>query len=111
VSKYMLLFVGKEGDPDDQSEQTREYSAKWAGWMGELAGKGALESGLPFEWSGKVVKSDSVEDLELDEVDIGGYLLVNAGSIDEAVEIAGGAPNVELGGSVIVRECAEIPGQ
>jgi hypothetical protein len=110
LAKFLYLLVGLEHDVDDQSEESQAYSAKWVDWMADLAKDGTLDGGLPLKWSGKVVSSDKVEDVELEEVDIGGYLVVNADSLEKATEIARGAPNVELGGSVIVRPCEEIPG-
>jgi hypothetical protein len=37
---------------------------------------GIIESGLPLEWGGKVVKRESVTDLQLQQEDIGGYRLI-----------------------------------
>ena len=39
------------------------------------------------------------------EVDIGGYLIVEAETLDAAAEIARGAPHIALGGTTIVRAC------
>jgi len=42
-------------------------------------------------------------DCELDRVDVGGYALVSADSIELATGIAATAPHTKLGGSTIVR--------
>jgi len=76
--------------------------------MAGLASKGILVSGLPLEWRGKVVKKDAVSDLQLQQEDIGGYLLIRAGSLDEAVEIAKQAQHKALGGTTIVRPCLDV---
>ena len=70
--------------------------------------EGKLESGAPFVPSGKQLKGESVSELELAEVDIGGYILLEADSIHEAVDIALRAPHVGLGGGTIVRPCVEL---
>ena len=70
--------------------------------------RGAYDSGLPLEWSATAVTKDSVTDHPLDKVDLGGYMIINAASLDEAVEIAREAPNVALGGTIIVRPCLDI---
>jgi len=47
-------------------------------------------------------------DLQLQEVDIGGSLLINAESLEDAVEIAQQAPHMALGGTTIVRPCMAL---
>jgi hypothetical protein len=54
------------------------------------------------------VKKEVVTDLQLQQEDIGGYLLIRAESMDEAVEIARQAPHMALGGTTIVRPCLEV---
>jgi hypothetical protein len=109
VPKYMLLFVGMATQPDASDATTRDYNASWMQWIGGLAQRGVLESGAPFEPTGRRVEADSSADLELDTVDIGGYLLVEAGDLDEAVAVAQEAPHMALGGSTIVRPCVDLP--
>ena len=48
-------------------------------------------------------------DLVLDRVDIGGYALVTADSIEDAAEFARQAPHTALGGSTIVRPLMARP--
>ena len=68
-----------------------------------------LESGGPFLGTGKRVDRDGVADLVLDRVDIGGYALVTADSIEDAAEFARQAPHTALGGSTIVRPLMARP--
>jgi hypothetical protein len=49
------------------------------------------------------VDRDGVTDVELDRVDIGGYALMSADSIDSATAMAATAPHTKLGGSTLVR--------
>jgi hypothetical protein len=46
---------------------------------------------------------DWVSDLELKPVDVGGYQIIEAGTKEEAIDIARGAPHVALGGTTVVR--------
>jgi hypothetical protein len=110
VPKFMLLFVGLAAPGVAADAQTQDYMAQWGRYMGALAQEGSLESGLPFEPTGKVVGKDAVSELELGTVDIGGYLLVNAASMDDAIEISRRAPHMALGGTTIVRPCLELGG-
>jgi hypothetical protein len=60
VKKFLLLFVGRSAQPAADDAQTQEYNRKWVEWMATLARQGRMESGLPLEPNGKVVKQDSV---------------------------------------------------
>ena len=115
MSKYLFLF---RNDPDNltdaqaQPEAWQEHMMKWKAWMGGLAEQGKLLGGEPLNKEGKVVKgkAKSVIDgpfVEGKEV-VGGYLLVNAGNLDEAVEISKGCPTYEENGAVEVREITEM---
>jgi hypothetical protein len=103
MAQFMLLFVGFGAPEQADDEETQAYARKWVDWMAGLARQGALESGGPFVGSGKRVERDGTADLVLDRVDIGGYALVTADSIDEAAEMAGRAPHTALGGATLVR--------
>jgi hypothetical protein len=109
MATFMLLFVGRGADPGATDTQTAEFNQKWVEYMAGLAQSGQLRSGAPFEQSGRVVGRDDVSDLELDEVDIGGYVLLEADSLEAAEEIAGQAPHIALGGTTIVRPCIPVP--
>jgi hypothetical protein len=101
--RFMLLFRGLAAAPEAEDEQTAEYNARWASWMGGLAERGALLSGAPFGPGGSVVTGVEVSRLELERVDIGGFALIEAESEGAAVEIAKSAPHAVLGGTTVVR--------
>ena len=109
MGQYMLLLVGRGAQPRATDEQTRNYNARWMEYMGGLARSGVLRAGAPFAATGQVVRRGAVSDAELGEVDIGGFMLIEAESAEAAAQIAGQAPHIELGGSVIVRPCLEVP--
>lgn len=109
MAKFLLLLEGLAAQPSAPDEQTAAYNRKWAEWAGSLASSGVLESGLPLTATAREVTKDSVTDLPLRTTDIYGYLLINAGSLDEAVGIARQAPHIELGGKTIIRPCTEPP--
>ncbi|NND33607.1 MAG: hypothetical protein HKN76_13535 [Saprospiraceae bacterium] len=109
MSNFMFLFRGGDAQRVQQSpEEMQAHMQKWGVWMGGLKEKGKLIDGLPLGKEGKVVeKSGEVitngpfaEGAEV----VGGYLIVTADSIDEAVEISKGCPIFEHGGTTEVRE-------
>lgn len=105
----MYLFRGGDARMAELSpEQSQDHMAKWKTWMGQLAQDGRLIDGLPLSRDGKQVQQAGavVHDgpfTEGKEV-VGGYLIVNAENIDEAVELSKGCPIFENEGSVEVRE-------
>jgi hypothetical protein len=109
MATFMLLFVGRGADPDATDTQTAEFNQKWVDYMAGLAQSRQLRSGAPFESTGRVVGREGTSDLELNEIDIGGYVLLEADSLEAAEEIAGQAPHIALGGTTIVRPCIPVP--
>ena len=107
MKRFMLLFVGLAAQPQATDDETKSYNQLWGTWIGGLAQRGILESGSPLEFAGKVVAKDSVSEFQPERVDIGGFLLIKTASMDEAVEIAGQAPHIALGGTTIVRACMQ----
>lgn len=109
MAKYLYLFRGGDGRMEHLSpEQTQEHMQKWGAWMQGLAQQGKLVDGLPLGRDGKVVQKAgaTINDgpfAEGNEV-VGGYLIVNADSLDEAVEISKGCPIYEHEGTTEVRE-------
>ena len=104
--RYVLLFRGLAASPAATDEQTVEYNERWGTWMGELGKAGVLVAGGPFQPRGYVVAADQTDELELQRVDIGGFLLIEADDDQAAQAIARAAPHVALGGSTIVRPVA-----
>jgi hypothetical protein len=109
MNKFMFLFRGGDSRRAQQSpEEMQAHMEVWKTWMGDLAGKGQLVDGLPLGKDGKVViqSGENITDgpfAEGNEI-VGGYLIVNAKDIDEAVEISKSCPIFEHEGTVEVRE-------
>lgn len=110
MTKYMFLFRGGNYEKLQQSpEEMQAHMQKWINWMQGLSKQGILVDGLPLGKEGKRVTDGG--DVILDgpfaegkEI-IGGYLIVNANSLDEAVTISKGCPVLEREtGQVEVRE-------
>ena len=109
MSNFLYLFRG--GDPEWRNqppEVVQAHMQKWGVWMGGLKEQGKLVDGLPLAETGKVVEKagEVITDgpfAEGAEV-VGGYLIVTADSLDEAVEISKGCPIFENKGNVEVRE-------
>ena len=107
MSEFVFLYRGPSA-PTGSPEQMQQVMQKWLAWFKDLGEKGHIKSpGHPLERVGKVVKgtSKSVHDgpfAESKDV-VGGYTLIEAKDLDQAVELSKGCPILERDGSVEVR--------
>ena len=106
MEKFMYLFRGGHA-ADEAQNVPAEHMQKWGKWMESLAKKGILVAGEPLQPVGKQVNGNKkvITDgpfVEGKEV-VGGYFIVNAKDINEAVEISKDCPIFELDGKVEVR--------
>jgi len=86
----------------------QKTTQKWVAWFKELGEKGHIKDpGHPLEPAGKVVmgKQKTVHDGPYAEAKdiVGGFTLIEAKDLSQAVELSKGCPIFEVGGSVEVR--------
>jgi hypothetical protein len=108
MEKFIFLYRGKDGghgglSPDDM----QKHMQKWQAWMGGLAKQGIMGDSQPLKPTGKQVTGTkkTITDgpfIEAKEM-VGGFTVVNAKDINEAVEIAKGCPIFEVDGKLEVR--------
>ncbi|HEX9272269.1 MAG TPA: YciI family protein [Candidatus Binatia bacterium] len=109
MSKFMYLFRSNPTAYQSLSpEQMQQTLKKWMDWKDTLEKSGHIKQfGERLDGTGKVVrgKSKTVTDGPYIEVKdfIGGYMLVEAKDIDQAVELAKGCPVLESDGTVEIR--------
>ncbi|MEV4320555.1 YciI family protein [Actinocrispum sp. NPDC049592] len=108
MTQFLVLLVGKPPAVGAQDAVTREYNAKWMAWMGDLAASGALRGGAPLVWGGRTVAKESVTPLEMQSMDVGGYLVIEAASAEAVAEILQSSPSIQIGGEAIIRECVPV---
>jgi|CXWL01.1.fsa_nt_gi hypothetical protein len=109
MEKFLFLFRGSDAGTSQQSpEEKQSHMQKWGIWIGRLAERGIFLAGDPISKEGKMVnggnKSVSDGPYKANGESVGGYFIINARSIDEAVEISKDSPIFEFGGSVEVRQ-------
>lgn len=106
MEKYMFIFFG--GDPSQLSPDAQQtHMQKWFDWVEKLTqekryvgGEALLPGGKTIKGSKKVVTDGPfTESKEL----VGGYFVVLAKNLDEAVEMAKACPDYDLNGVVEVR--------
>jgi hypothetical protein len=112
MADFLYLFWNKGGKSPMENaspEQIQQIMQKWMGWSGALKNAGHLkDGGAPLEMTGKTVHGvkRSMTDGPYPETKdaIGGYIIVSAKDLNEAVDLTKGCPLLERdGGSVEVR--------
>lgn len=106
----MLIFHG--GIKQDASPADLQANmGKWMAWVEKLNAEGRYVSGEPLLPGGKLVTGPgSATDgpfTEGKEV-VGGYFIINAASMDEAVQECNHYPDYEYGGQIQVRQVMKL---
>jgi hypothetical protein len=115
MDEFMLIFRHEDGKKVASPEQIQEWMKQTMDWIGSIAAQNKFSggNGLPFE-DARVVRHDKVVTNgpfgDIKET-IGGYIIVRADSVDEAVEFAKGSPILQgEGNTVEVRKIARNDG-
>ena len=98
MGKYVLVYKG--GQMAETEEERNEVMAKWGAWFQGL-GDSVVDMGNPFAGSASVSADGSNGAAGSG---LGGYSILNASSLDDAVGKAGGCPIFSAGGGVDVYE-------
>jgi hypothetical protein len=110
MEKFMLIFHG--GIKQDASpEDLQANMGKWMTWVENLSKEGKYVSGEPLLPGGKLVSSTtSVTDGPYTEGKelVGGYFIINAADMEEAVEESKNYPDFGYGGEVQVRQVMKL---
>ncbi|MBS1918905.1 MAG: transcription initiation protein [Bacteroidetes bacterium] len=118
MEEYILIFRHPDGKKVASPEQIQAWMKQTMDWIGGIAAQNKFSSGtgLVFE-NAKVVSHKSVENIVTDgpfgdiKETIGGFIIVKADSVEEAVGFAKGCPVLQgEGNSVEVRKIARRDG-
>ena len=85
MKKFMLLHYGFE-------TPTPEIMAAWGSWFESIADVQVAQGGFS---GGREISKDGTKDLPWDRESITGYNIIEAESLDAAVEIAQGNPFID----------------
>jgi hypothetical protein len=109
MDEFALIMRHEDGLKVASPEQIQHWMKQTMDWIGGIAAQNKFSggNGLPFEnsrvvWHNNVVTNGPFGDIK---ETIGGFIIVKADSIDEAVEFAKGCPVLQgEGNSVEVRK-------
>ena len=113
MKEFMLIFRNEktEGAEKPSAEQMQAIMKQWQSWIRGIAKMGQYSGTNRLLPEGKSIKPDKIISdgpyMEVKEM-VGGYVIVKAGSLNEAVELAKGCPNLLYGGNVEVRAVMNI---
>jgi len=112
MDEFILLFRHEDGQKIASPEQIQQWMKQTMDWIGGIAAQNKFVSGtgLPFA-DARVVKHKGIVTNgpfgDIKET-IGGFVIVKADSVDEAVEFAKGCPVLQgEGNTVEVRKIAK----
>jgi len=105
MSRYVLVFTGG-GMPETEEEQAAVMAA-WGVWYQGL-GEAIADPGNPLG-AAKNITNGAVSDGAVSSPPASGFTILNADSMDSAVEMAQGCPILEgYNGQVTVYEAMEM---
>ena len=111
----MLIFRHEDGQKLASPEQMQVWMKQTMDWIGGIAAqnKFVAGNGLPFDDAKVVGYNHVVTNGPFGDIKetIGGYIIVKADSVDEAVEFAKGSPVLQGDGNTVeVRKIAKGDG-
>jgi len=108
MKEFMMIFRSESTAWENLSpEQLQTNTKKWQDWIGGIAAQEKFVSTNRLGFSGKTIKPNNViidgPYTELKEI-VGGYMIVKAENLDDAIQMAKGCPTIDIGGHVEVRD-------
>ena len=106
-STYLLL-LRQPGGPVPPPDEMKKIMARFSEWMGGMTARGMVQGTNGLEITGKVLRGPrgaKITDgpyMETKEI-VGGYILITANSLEEAIEAARGCPGLDYAMTVEVR--------
>ncbi|MEO8769152.1 MAG: YciI family protein [Ferruginibacter sp.] len=112
MDEFVLIFRHEDGSKVASPEQIQQWMKQTRNWMGGIAAQNKLVggNGLSFENAKIVGHNNVVTNGPFGDIKetLGGFIIIKADSIDEAVEFAKGSPVLQgEGNTVEVRKIAK----
>ncbi len=111
-NEYLLLFRGDAWYNRLSPEELQQAMNQFKAWFDRLTEEGKLKAAQPLVREGRIVSGKQggvVSDGPFAESKeaIGGYFLLAASSLEEAIAVAKSSPSLEYGTQIEVRPVAE----
>lgn len=105
MAQYIMTYLG--GDQPSSPEEGRQHFEKYKAWLVSL-GDSAISPANPLKDT-RTVNSDGTVTTG-GTTSMSGYTVIEADSMEAALEIAKACPFLDIGGSLEVSELMQMPG-
>jgi hypothetical protein len=99
----MATFVLAYRSPEGYTPGSPQTVAAWTAWF-ESMGTNLVDKGKP------AVAAAALGSCDAETTRLGGFSLISARDLEEAVALAKGCPHLGTGGGVEIGELGEVPG-
>lgn len=108
MKEFMMIFRNEKSNSEMPSpEQMQAMVKEWQDWIGGIAAQGKFVATNALGFEGQTVSSKGVVSdgpyAELKEI-VGGYIIVQAQTLKDAVKLSEGCPTLRAGGKVEIRD-------
>ncbi len=105
MPQFVLVYLG--GNEPSTPEEGQRHFSKYMEWLSSL-GDSAVSPANPLKNTSTVNSDGSVT--AGGTTSMSGYTIIEAESMESALEIAKACPFLEIGGALEVSELAQMPG-
>ncbi|MDQ3109096.1 MAG: YciI family protein [Bacteroidota bacterium] len=107
MKEFLYIFRGGQALAGSSPEVMQHHMGKWMTWMENMAKTGKYVGGQPLEGGGMVISGSKMTRTDGPYAEgkeiVGGYLIVKAADLAEAVLLSKECPVYDYEGSVEVR--------
>ena len=105
MSQFVIVYIG--GNPPASEEEGKQHFSRYMEWLSSL-GDAAVSPANPLKNTQTVAPDATVS--AGGRSMMSGYTIIEADSMDAALEIAKACPFLEIGGTLEVSELGRMPG-
>jgi len=107
MKDFMMIFRSEHRVERATPEEMQAQVKTWQDWIGGIAAQDKFVATNALGVEGKVVRANNVITdgpyVEIKEM-VGGYIIVKAENLEDAIKLSEGCPTLSYGGSVEVRD-------
>ncbi len=107
MKQFMMIFRSDKDAPKPDPKDLPAIIEAWQNWSGGIAAQGKFVATDALGFEGKLIKPSGVMTdgpyAEVKEV-VGGYAIVKADNLEDAIKLTEGCPMFDAGGTVEVRD-------
>ncbi len=104
MAQYFISYLG--GNPPSTPEEGKAHFAKYQAWMASL-GEAVVSPANPFKDTHTIQPDGAIN--AGSQTNMSGYTVIEAASIDAALECAKSCPFLDIGGTLEVSELIPMP--